>query len=273
MTVASIGRVLDLDNMSSVEGETVPPDGFAEITLTASHAILFDPFSPGLSDGRGVLVDRHQRIVGGAPLIGVAELKAGRHVLHPTVSQVPPHQRRDAVGHDGKVFWLTGLPGSGKSTLARKAEVALTARGLRVTVLDGDTLRAGLCSDLGFSPEDRRENIRRAAHVARILAEAGQIVIVALVSPRATDRALARDLVGAAFDEIYIDADVALCEARDPKGLYAAARAGQLKDFTGVSAPYDPPVGPALRLAAEEPLEANLAAFQAHILNAERSIA
>lgn len=250
VTVASIDAVVDLDDLTLAPGEEVPPDGFAEVTLVAAHAILFDPFAPGYSDGRGVLVDRFQRIVGGAPLLGEAELPEGTHAIHPTASRVTSLQRRALQGHEGAVFWLTGLPGSGKSTIARLVEKDLVASGVRASVLDGDTLRAGLCADLGFSPEDRRENIRRAAHVARILAESGQVVIVALVSPLAEDRALASQIVGEGFHEIHVDASLALCETRDPKGLYAAARAGRIPDFTGVSAPYDAPAAPRLRIDA-----------------------
>ena len=252
VTVASIDAVVDLDDLTLNPGDHVQPDGFAEVTLAASHAILFDPFAPGLSGGRGVLVDRFQRIVGGAPLIGAAELPEGAHAIHPTASQVDAQAHVRARGHKAAVFWLTGLPGSGKSTVARRVEADLAARGLSATVLDGDTLRAGLCADLGFSPEDRHENIRRAAHVANILAESGQIVIVALVSPLRADRALARQIVGADFHEVFVDTPLETCESRDPKGLYAAARAGRIPQFTGVTAPYEAPETAALHLSGED---------------------
>ncbi|GBQ79470.1 sulfate adenylyltransferase [Asaia bogorensis NBRC 16594] len=265
VTVASIDAVVNLDDLTLSPGDEVPPDGFAEITLVASHAILFDPFSPGYSDGRGVLVDRFQRIVGGAPLLGAAELPDGAHAIHPTASKVTAAQRQSLHGHKGAVFWLTGLPGSGKSTIARAVETDLVAAGIRTTVLDGDTLRAGLCSDLGFSPEDRRENIRRAAHVARILAESGQAVIVALVSPLIEDRALAAQIVGEGFHEIHVDTAVEICESRDPKGLYAAARAGKIADFTGVSAPYETPANPAMRLETLGALDGTVQGFASFV--------
>ncbi len=261
VTVASIDAVVDLDDLTLSPGDEVPPDGFAEITLATSHAILFDAFAPGYNDGRGVLVDRFQRIVGGAPLLGAAELPDGAHAIHPTASKVTAAQRHALHGHQGGVFWLTGLPGSGKSTIARAVESDLVASGLRATVLDGDTLRAGLCSDLGFSPEDRRENIRRAAHVARILAETGQVVIVALVSPLDEDRAFASQIVGDAFHEVHVDASLELCETRDPKGLYAAARAGKIQQFTGVSAPYEAPSAPAFRLDTSEAIDLSISSF------------
>ncbi|MBR0560197.1 adenylyl-sulfate kinase [Neokomagataea anthophila] len=251
VTVASIDAVVDLDDLSMGPGDTAQPDGFAEVTLAASHALLFDAFTPGLGDGRGVLVDRFQRIVGGAPLIGGAELDEGALAIHPTASRVSAEAQQRARGHRSAVFWLTGLPGSGKSTVARSAELALTEQGVQATVLDGDTLRAGLCSDLGFSPEDRRENIRRAAHVAKILAESGQVVVVALVSPLREDREQARHIIGEGFHEVFVDTPLETCETRDPKGLYAAARSGKIAEFTGVSAPYEAPLEPELRLAAD----------------------
>ncbi|GBQ04998.1 adenylyl-sulfate kinase [Saccharibacter floricola] len=261
VTVASIDAVVDLDDLSLRPGEEVPPDGFAEITLAASHNVLFDAFAPGMPDGRGVLVDRHQRIVGGAPLLGPAETAEGQHAIHPTASRVTPQERSALKGHKSGVFWMTGLPGSGKSTLARGAEERLAAAGRAVTVLDGDTLRSGLCSDLGFSPEDRRENIRRAAHVAKILADAGQIVLVALVSPLAEDRAIAQRIIGEGWHEVFVNAPQALCEKRDPKGLYAQARDGRISDFTGVSAPYEAPQKPDIVLPADGDEQACITEF------------
>ncbi|MBS1014612.1 adenylyl-sulfate kinase [Acetobacter persici] len=248
VTVTSIESVVNLDDLTEYAGEEVPAEGFAEITLSAAETILFDPFTPGTADGRGVLVDRQQRIVGGAPLLGPADIAQGEKLIHPAGSDVTVQDRTRAKGHRGGVFWLTGLSGSGKSTLARATESALFADGVDVTVLDGDTLRAGLCKDLGFSEADRTENVRRAAEVARILRDAGQVVLVALISPLLSDRALARQILGEDFAEIFVDADLATCEQRDPKGLYAAARSGKISGFTGIDAPYEAPVSPALHL-------------------------
>jgi len=144
-------------------------------------------------------------------------------------------------------FWLTGLSGSGKSTLALALEERLAGVGLACYVLDGDNVRQGLSRDLGYSPNDRRENIRRVAEVARLFNDAGLIAVVAFISPYREDREMARAIVGPdRFLEIYLDVDIAVCERRDPKGLYAKAREGKLSDFTGVSAPYEPPTAPAL---------------------------
>ncbi len=246
VTVASIDSVVQIDDLTDQPADHVPPEGFAEVTLAASESMLFDPFEPIGLGGRGVLVDGWQRIVGGAPLLGPAPLASAGPSIFPVDSAVSLWERAQAKGHGNGVFWLTGLPGSGKSTLARAAEALLFRRGIDVTVLDGDTLRARLSADLGFSDADRRENVRRAAVVARMLADAGVVVLVALISPNAEDRALARSAVGDGFHEIFIRADRQTCEGRDPKGLYAAARAGRLPGFTGVDAPYDVPEAPDL---------------------------
>lgn len=160
-------------------------------------------------------------------------------------------ERADRNGHRGLVLWLTGLPGAGKTTIAMQVERELFRRGYHVYALDGDTLRGGLTSDLDFSDEGRRENIRRVAEVAKLLADGGAVALISLVSPSAADRARAKDIVGDAFREAYVAASLATCEARDPKHLYRRARAGEIRDFTGVDAPYDVPEKPDLVLDTE----------------------
>jgi len=146
--------------------------------------------------------------------------------------------------HKGGVLWFTGLSGAGKSTLAFALEEALFKRGYHVYVLDGDNVRYGLNSDLGFSHQDRTENIRRVGEVAALFARAGVICISAFISPYREDRTIARRAAGEKFHEVYVEADVATCEQRDTKGLYKKARAGEIADFTGVSAPYEEPERP-----------------------------
>jgi bifunctional enzyme CysN/CysC len=160
--------------------------------------------------------------------------------------QVSTEARSRRNGHIGGVVWLTGLSGAGKSTLAVALERRLFALGYQVYVLDGDNVRHGLSADLGFSPEDRTENIRRIGELGALMARAGMVVITAFISPYRSDRARARAAAGEHFHEVYIEAELALCEARDPKGLYKKARAGQIPDFTGISAPYEPPETPDL---------------------------
>jgi adenylyl-sulfate kinase len=161
--------------------------------------------------------------------------------------------RRRTSGHGGATVWFTGLSGSGKSTLAYAVEEALVARGVHAYVLDGDNVRFGLNRDLGFSPEDRTENIRRIGEVCRLFADAGTVVLSAFISPYRSDRDAVRDLhtSGAPalpFLEVFVDTPLEVCEDRDVKGLYAKARAGEIADFSGVSAPYEPPTDPELRL-------------------------
>ena len=159
--------------------------------------------------------------------------------------------RRAALGHAGATLWFTGLPASGKSTLAAAVEQRLVGEGRPALVLDGDNLRHGLNADLGFSAADRAENVRRTAHAAALLAEAGTVALVSLVSPYASGRAAARALHEQAklpFAEVWVDTPLAECERRDPKGLYARARAGELPGFTGVDDPYEAPEAPEVRI-------------------------
>jgi len=164
-------------------------------------------------------------------------------VRHP--ESVTRIRRETRNGHRGAIVWLTGLSGSGKSTLAYSVEEVLHRCGFQTMVLDGDHLRHGLCRDLGFSPQDRRENIRRVGEVAKLFMEAGTIVLTAFISPYRADRENVRGLVGSGdFIEVYCNASIEVCEARDPKGLYRKARLGQIAEFTGISSPYEVPYDP-----------------------------
>lgn len=185
----------------------------------------------------------------------MAEIKATNITWHP--SRVTAADRAAATHNRPCILWLTGLSGCGKSTIAGALEHALIASGHPAYVLDGDNLRHGLNSDLGFSPQDRAENIRRAGELARILADAGLIVIASFISPYAADRLRVRQLVGPdEFVEVFVDAPVEVCEARDPKGLYKKARAavaaGKPLGFTGIDAPYETPSNPEIHLKSQE---------------------
>ena len=159
-------------------------------------------------------------------------------------------------GHQSKTVWFTGLSGSGKSTLAFAVEEALVAQGVAAYVLDGDNVRFGLNRDLGFAPEDRTENIRRIGEVCRLFQDAGLIVLTAFVSPYQADRDAVRALhPDDAFVEVFVDTPIEVCEARDVKGLYAKARAGEIPEFTGISAPYEAPEDPEIRVDTSRPLE------------------
>ena len=160
-------------------------------------------------------------------------------------SNITPQLRQQKNGHKSFVLWFTGLSGSGKSTLANAVEAKLFALDHKVTVLDGDNIRHGLCSDLGFTEADRNENMRRVAEVAKLFVEAGTIVLAAFVSPYRQDRENVRSrLPHGDFYEVYCDCALAVCEERDPKGLYARARSGEIDNFTGISAPYEEPIKP-----------------------------
>lgn len=161
---------------------------------------------------------------------------------------VTRQQREALVGQRGAVVWLTGLSGSGKSTLGYALERRLVELGRPAYVLDGDNVRHGLNSDLGFAPGDRDENIRRVGEVAALFADAGIIAIAGFISPYVEGRNRARERAGRSFIEVYLDVPVSVCEARDPKGLYKKARAGEILNFTGVNAPYEQPETPEVRL-------------------------
>lgn len=156
-------------------------------------------------------------------------------------ADVTRQDRERTNGHQSVVLWYTGLSGSGKSTLAHAVENALVARGCRTYVLDGDNIRHGLNKDLGFSPQDREENIRRIGEVSKLFCDAGVITATAFISPYRADRDKARQINGDSFIEVYVKCNLDVCEERDPKGLYKKARAGEIKEFTGISAPYEEP--------------------------------
>lgn len=250
VAIEGIRAVIDVDSLSRQVADRVPHNGIAEVLVRSRHLMALDLADEVAKTGRAVLT-RNGDIVGGAVILShaaQATLAAEpRHLFSPN-HHVTRAARAAANGHDGAVIWLTGLSGSGKSTLAMALERELFARGRQAYVLDGDTLRSGLNSDLGFGPEARAENIRRTAEMARHFADAGLIVIASLISPFATERDKARAIVGENFHEVYVKADLATCEARDPKGLYARARAGQIRNFTGIDSPYEAPDQPNLVL-------------------------
>jgi bifunctional enzyme CysN/CysC len=208
--------------------------------------VAFDPFSANPRVGRFVLVDGYD-IVGGGVIAEGIQKQAKSANIFAVDHQVTAASRAGANGHEGGVVWLTGLSGAGKSTIAMEVERRLFLKGWQVTVLDGDNVRHGLCSDLGFSPEDRTENIRRVGEVAHLFAAAGMLVVTAFISPYRADRDRVRAM-GKGFHEIHVATGLDECERRDPKGLYKKARAGAIPEFTGISAPYEAPVDPELVL-------------------------
>ena len=182
---------------------------------------------------------------------------------------VTPAQREQLHGHKGGVVWFTGLSGSGKSTVAGALEEALHQLGVSTYLLDGDNVRHGLCSDLGFSDDDRKENIRRVGEVAKLMVDAGLVVLTAFISPHRAERQMVREQLGAGrFIEVFVDTPLEVCEARDPKGLYKKARAGELRNFTGIDAVYEAPQAPEIHLDGQQ-LVTNLIAQLLDLLRRE----
>tara|TARA_A100001234_G_C12599200_1_gene374202 strand:- start:395 stop:997 length:603 start_codon:yes stop_codon:yes gene_type:complete len=172
--------------------------------------------------------------------------------LHFHKHRIPRQLKEDRNKQKSRVLWFTGLSGSGKSTVANATEKLLHDLDIHTYILDGDNVRMGLNKDLGFAPEDRTENIRRITEVSKLFADAGIIVLTAFISPYLDDRKSARKIIGDVdFIEIYVKADLSVCESRDPKGLYKKARAGEIKGFTGIDAPYEPPVNPEIVLETD----------------------
>lgn len=169
--------------------------------------------------------------------------------LYQQAFQTSLSDRSEMKGHRPLAIWLTGLSGAGKSTIADALEAFLNQKGIHTYILDGDNVRRGVCSDLGFSPEDRSENIRRIGELAALFVDAGIVVITSFISPFEKDRELARKTVGDKFFfELFVDAPIEVCEKRDPKGLYKKVRAGEISNFTGISSPFEKPVNPDLRI-------------------------
>src|ERR1700732_1484557 len=240
-TVVAIEKAVDPGELASVETKSIARNHVGEIDISLAHPLAADPYSDNPRTGR-LVIEVNGRIAGGGLVLSV---DAGQRAIPvdivPVESALRTDERSARYRHSGAVVWLTGLPGSGKSTLARALERRLFSNGGSPILLDGDTLRAGLNGDLGFSAADRTENIRRLAEVAPHLARNGHIAIVAAVSPSREDRAAARRIADTAFREIYVATPADICESRDPKGHYAKARAGQLSGFTGTGSDYQPP--------------------------------
>ena len=239
-TVVAIEKAIDPGKLAHVETREIALNHVGEIDITLAQPVAADCHADNPRTGR-LVIEVNGRIAGGGLVLTVDAGRAVPRDIVPVRSALRPEERTGRYRHNGAVVWFTGLPGSGKSTLALALEQRLFHIGGSPILLDGDTLRAGLNRDLGFSADDRRENIRRLAEVAGHLARNGHIAIVAAVSPSRGDRAEARRMVDSAFREIYVSTPAEICEQRDPKGHYARARAGSLQDFTGISNEYQAP--------------------------------
>ncbi|HEX5223611.1 MAG TPA: adenylyl-sulfate kinase [Solirubrobacteraceae bacterium] len=252
---------IDVESLRRDDGATtLEMNDLARVHLQLSAPIVFDSYRRNRVTGSLIVIDEATNETVGAGVIldtEVEEEAEARTERSPNVrwqgTRMTRERRWSSLGHSGATLWFTGLPGAGKSTVAAAVEERLIEAGHPAFLLDGDNLRHGLNGDLGFDERARTENVRRTAHVARLLAESGTIALVSLVSPYAADREAAsglHDLDGLQFLEIFVDAPLELCEERDPKGLYARARAGELEGMTGVGAPYERPAEPDLVLGS-----------------------
>lgn len=258
-SIESIQKVIDASSLQTVTRNdgTVARHEVAELTLHTKKPIAFDVHNEIAATGRFVIVDGFD--VSGGGIIAADNYPRRTHDantkslnIYWSRGKINAAQREARNGHLGCVVWLTGLSGSGKSTIATELERELFSLGQHVYVLDGDNIRHGLCKDLGFSPKDRTENIRRVGEVAKLFADAGVICITAFISPYREDRALVREIMAKGrFIEVYVNAPLEVCEQRDPKGLYAKARAKEIKEFTGITAPYEHPLKPEIELHTE----------------------
>jgi bifunctional enzyme CysN/CysC len=239
--VETFERVIDIESLERNDVEQASTNDVVEVIFRSRELLALDEVKAHPSLGRFILVDGLDIVAGGTVLDAFAESIASDNVV-PVDHLLSSEARALRNGHRGAVVWLTGLPASGKSTIAMHVEQRLFERGFHTYVLDGDNVRTGLCRDLGFAAEDRRENIRRVGEVGALFANAGMITIVAFISPYRADRDDARRAAGEAFHEVYVKADAAICEERDPKGHYKKARAGEISEFTGITGEYEAPM-------------------------------
>jgi bifunctional enzyme CysN/CysC len=257
--VVALSNVVDVATLDSAATERAELriNEVGEVTLQTRSPLVLDNHDRVPTMGRFVLTDGNNLVGGG--VISGAHYTTSKAVksenIFWTESEITAERRALRNQHRGAVVWLTGLSGAGKSTIARALEKELFRLSMHTYVLDGDNLRHGLNANLGFAPEDRAENIRRVSEVAKLMADAGTVVITSFISPYRVDRARARAIAlqaGAEFVEIFVDAPLAVCEQRDPKGLYQKARAGKLKGFTGIDAPYESPEDPEIVVRTHE---------------------
>jgi bifunctional enzyme CysN/CysC len=276
--IESIERVLDSSTLATLQRAepSVGRNEVAELTLRTKRPIAFDTHAEIIATGRFVIVDGLE-VSGGGIITAdnyprrTADSLQKSHNIYWSRGKVTATRRALRNGHLGRVVWLTGLSASGKSTISAELERELFNLGRQVYILDGDNVRHGLCSDLGFSARDRKENIRRVGETAKLLVDAGLVCITAFISPYREDRDMVRQLMPpGTFLEVYVNAPVDVCEQRDPKGLYAKARANQIKDFTGISAPYEAPLKPEIELRTDQLTVAESVARIIEYLNAEK---
>jgi bifunctional enzyme CysN/CysC len=246
-TVTALKHRIDVDSAAHVAARTLALNEIGFCNLSTAQPIAFDPYGTNRDTGGFILIDRFTNETAGAGMIDFALRRASN--IHRQAEIVSPADRAALKGQSAAVIWFTGLSGSGKSTIANRVEQKLLALGGHSMLLDGDNVRHGLNRDLGFTDTDRVENIRRLGEVAKLMADAGLVVICAFISPFRADRQMAREIATPhPFIEVFVDTPIDECMRRDPKGLYAKAVAGGIPNFTGIDSPYEAPNHPELRL-------------------------
>ena len=254
-SITAIKHGLNVNTMAHEPRSQLGLNDISLCTLATGRPIAFDAYEKSRAMGGFILVDRFTNATVAAGMIRHSLRRAQN--VHRQALSVKREDRERLHGHPARVVWFTGLSGSGKSTIANALEVALHRRGQHTYILDGDNVRQGLNRDLGFTDADRVENIRRVAEVARLMCDAGLVVLTSFISPFRAEREMARELVGPdRFIEVFVSTPLAACEARDPKGLYRKARSGQLPNLSGIGSPYEPPTAPQLTIdASATPVE------------------
>ena len=242
-SITNIKYRIDINTLAHLASKSLKLNDISVCNITTTKPIVFEPYNTSHTLGGFILVDRFTHATVAAGMIRHSLRRAQN--VHQQALSITRTDRERLNGHMGKVIWFTGLSGSGKSTLANALEIELHRRGLRTYILDGDNIRQGLNKDLGFTDADRVENIRRIAEVAKLMVDAGMIVMTAFISPFRREREMARELIGTdSFIEVYVSTSLEVCEERDVKGLYKQARSGKIPNMTGINSPYEAPVEP-----------------------------
>ena len=245
--ISDLKHRVDVDTFQPLAAKTLTLNDIGLCNLSLSEPIAFDRYADNRTTGSFILIDRYSNATAAAGMIHFGLRRATN--VHWQALDVNKQVRAEGLGQKPVILWFTGLSGAGKSTIANLVEKKLTLAGRHTYLLDGDNIRHGLNRDLGFTDADRVENIRRVAETARLFVDAGLIVLVSFISPFRSERRMARELVAAdEFLEVYVDAPLEVAEARDVKGLYKKARAGEIQHFTGIDSPYEPPLEPDLHL-------------------------
>jgi len=248
-TVTALKHRIDVNTLAKLAAKTLALNEIGVCNLSVARPLPFDPYADNRATGAFILIDRYSNQTVAAGMIDFALRRATN--IHQQTITVSKGARAELMHHKPAVLWFTGLPGAGKSTVANLVEAGLHARGVHTLLLDGDNVRHGLNKDLGFTEADRVENIRRIGEVAKLMTEAGLVVLCAFISPFRAERQMVRELIDQGeFIEVFVDTPLDQCITRDPKGLYRRALAGEIKNFTGVDQPYEAPECPELHLMA-----------------------